>query len=242
MPLRSLLHISLAGINPDLDASRFDGIEGGGDVSVWFENRLKELGLSQAVHLRSVHVFEGEALPEPESADAVVLGGSYRSIYEGLPWQSEVMAWLESYRGTGRPLLGICGGHQMVSMLGGARVEPFEDGPLVGSLPVTLSEAGRRHFLFDGFPDRPEFHFGNSDHVLAAPEDSVVLASSGGLEVDALDFGGQWVTVQFHPEASHELIAREFVQTHPDFVARFHPVPDAPKVVVNFLKGTGVID
>ena len=241
MAPKSLLYISLTGSHPDLPAARYDGLEETGDDVRWVENQLKELGHFSAIRFRGVRPYQDEPLPEPLESDAVILGRSYHSVNERLPWQLGVMQWLGRYRETGRPLLGICGGHQMMSYWRGAAVAPIADAPFAGSFPVSLSPAGRDHFLFAGFPEEPVFHFGNSDYVVLPPDHSVVLASSAEFETAALDYGAQWLSVQFHPEVTRELMALDFEYTHPHLVERFRPLPDAPRMLANFLKGTGML-
>lgn len=241
MAPKSLLYISLTGSSPRLPAERYDGLGETGDDVIWVEDQLRALGLFSAVRFRGVRAYDGGHLPEPLESDAVILGRSYHSVYERLPWQLDVMQWLGRYRETGRPLLGICGGHQMISYWKGAAVAPLAGGPFAGSFPLSLSPAGRDHFLFEDFPHEPEFHFGNSDYVVQPPDQSVVLASSAGFKVAALDYGGQWLSVQFHPEITRDLMAIDFEYTHPHLVEQFRPITGAPKMLANFLTGTGML-
>ncbi len=159
----------------------------------------------------------------------------------GFPGSIETMAWLERYRTSGRPLLGICGGHQLIARLSGASVEPVADGPIAGSLEVTLTAAGRRHFLFEGFGDAPVFHFANFNHVAAAPQNAAILATRPGMPCVALDHGGGWCGVQFHPEATDSCLAASWKPIDPALMRGYRPLPDAPRLIRNFLTGTGLL-
>ena len=239
---KRVLLISLAGDDPSLDPARFDGIADTTDDAVWFGNRLRELGLIDAIEFRTVQAFRGEALPDPEDVDAVFIGGSYHSINERLSWQLTTMAWLERYRATGKPALGVCAGHQMMSVMFDGRVGAVETGRCVGSIPVTLNAVGRGHYLFEDFEPVSEFNHGNTERVVEPPGGAVSLASTDVDPTVALDYGGDWVSVQFHPEMTEEVMVTYFALTHPHLVHRFHPLPEAKRLIANFLKGTGIVD
>ena len=51
----------------------------------------------------------------------------------------------------------------------------------------------------------PSFHFGNSDEVSVVPAGATILAATADSPAVALDYGGGWYSVQFHPEASHAI-------------------------------------
>jgi GMP synthase-like glutamine amidotransferase len=244
MARKKLLHVSIQGSDSTLDPGRFEGVEETADDVRWVENRLIELGVRDRLEFTAAYTYNGESPPDPGSIDAVILGGSYPSVNAGLPWQRATMDWLARFREVGRPILGICGGHQMMSRLLGAEVKPLElDGdPHAGSIAVDLTEAGRRHFLFEGFGPRPRFYFGNFEHVVSAPAGATVLGSTASFRVAALDYGGGWLSVQFHPEATMETMIVDYGISHPHVLPNYEPLPEAKRLVLNFLRGCGLVD
>ncbi len=243
MAKKTLVHISINGEDPELDPARFESLDdGSGYDGVWFENRLKELGVLEQIDFVSADVYGGAVPPGPETADAVFIGGSYPSINDGFDWQKTALDWLAAYRETGRPLFGCCGGHQMISHLRGGRVRPHGQDLILGSFPIAVTEAGRGHYLLDGYDDAPLFHFGHFEVVAEIPPDTTVLATTDWDAAGALDHGGGWVTVQFHPEATRDIMTADDYQTNPGIADRFEDLPDAPRMLANFLRGTGIID
>jgi GMP synthase-like glutamine amidotransferase len=223
------------------DPSVYAGEPGGDDEIHWVRLRLREIGADPRIAYCGVRVCDGAVLPPPDEADGVIVGGSYHSVHEGLSWQCETMAWLGRYRELGRPLLGICGGHQLIAHLSGALVEPIRAGPAAGSHAIALTGEGRRHFLFAGFADAPAFHFANFDHVAAPPVGAAVLATGPGMPCAAIDHGGGWYGVQFHPEATDSCLAASWKPADPALVHGYRPLPDAPRLILNFLRGTGLL-
>lgn len=234
-------YISIKGTPDVYDRAKYADVEDGPDDRAWVARRLDEQGLADAVDYDGTVVTDGESLPAPEAVDAVMLGGSFHSINEGRPWQRTTMAWLERYRRLDRPLLGLCGGHQMMAVMAGMTVEPRPNGPKPGSFEIELTETGRAHYLFDGFADRPAFHFGNSDHVTHVPAGATLLSYGDDSPAEGLDYGGNWIGVQFHPEMRHDFLVRYWRDSRPEHMANYRALPDAPKLLVNFLRGSGII-
>lgn len=240
--MNRVLFVSMIGAPGRYDPAVFADQPGGDDEAHWVFLQLRELGLADRIAYRGVFVCRREALPDPRAADAVILGGSYHSVHDDLDWQHATRRWLARYRETGRPLLGICGGHQMVAAMAGAPVRPLPGGrPLAGTLPVDLSAAGKGHFLFEGYGAEPEFHFANEEHVAERPEGATVLASRPGLPCAALDHGGGWYSVQFHPEATAAAMADSWRPTHPEFARSYRPLNGGNRLLRNFLRGTGIV-
>ena len=242
MSKKSLLFISLSGSDASLPASRYKDIGQSGDDVHWVKDLLGSLGVLTKLQYQGVRAYKNEPIPNPSEIDAVILGGSYHSINDGFQWQKDMMVWLEAYRKTGRPLLGICGGHQMMSSMLGSSVERLDEAPFAGSFPITLSSAGRQHFLFEGMSDQPIFHFANSEYVIVPPAQATVLGSTNAFTTAALDYGDQWLSVQFHPEMTHDVIAVDFKFSQPELVERYYPLPDAPKLPFNYLNSVDMLN
>ena len=230
-----LCYISILGAPGSYDPAIYEGENGGDDELVWIADLLAQTGLAETVEYFGLHGALGEPLPDSDDADVFILGGSYHSVHDGLPWQDAVYDWLARMRHTGRPLLGICGGHQMMAKALGGSVGTVDGGPLCASLPVTLSAAGQG--LFHGFGTEPRFHFANEEHVTAAPQGTRVLATRLEIPYCALDYGGNWVSVQFHPEASARCIALAWKGTPHDRPENYVALPEAPGLLVNFIRG-----
>lgn len=205
-----------------------------------FRALLDSLGVLDRIDFAGCQAHMGEALPE--DADAVVLGGSFASVSDVFPWQLALQDWLHRWRATGKPLMGICGGHQLMTVALGGRVERSPSGPEVGSLPVSRTAAGRGHPLFDGFDDEAPFFFGNFDRVTAPSPGAVVLATRPGLPAAALDHGGNWVSVQFHPETTCDRMATCWAETDAARGAAYHFIPGCERMILNYLRFAGVVD
>lgn len=223
--------------NPDM----FAGLAGGDNEIEWVRAMLDQIGVLDQITYSGRRATHGDPLPHPDEADAVILGGSFHNVSERLPWQLELLDWLETYRESGKPLMGICGGHQLMSTMMGSNVGGVPNAPMNASMPVELTDAGRGHYLFDDLGEAPVFHFGNYEHVETAPEGAVVLAVRPEMPAMALDYGNDWVSVQFHPEAAHDLFAASWRDSHPEFMENYYELPEAPLMLRNFLAGTGII-
>ena len=237
----TVLFISQLGVEDCFDHMIFRRLPGGADETVWMRLCLESLGLEDRIAYRGVRVHRGEALPDVAAIDAVILGGCVASVHDGLDWQARTAAFLRAWRATGRPWFGICGGHQLASVLEGGTVGMNPDGVTAGTFPVVRTQAGARHFLFDGFAPDAGFHWSNGDRVVLPPPGATVLATRPGLPAAMLDHGGQWYSVQYHPEATVDLFGVIWARRDPAKLPNFRPLECPERMLRNFLTGTGVV-
>jgi GMP synthase (glutamine-hydrolysing) len=142
-------------------------------------------------------------------ADAVVLSGS------SAPWSAHDPAELdrlgEAIRSSGHPVLGVCGGLQLLARFAGGTVSAAAT-PEHGLLPIELRD---RTDLFRGLQDRIVVYQDHHDEVTTLPDGFRLLASSAECAVQAIaDPERRWWGTQFHPEESPDgdRILRSFLE------------------------------
>jgi len=130
----------------------------------------------------------------------VVLGGSIGAYEEDrYAFLAPELALVKRRIESGRALLGICLGAQLIARACGARVFA---GPIkeIGWGPVTLSEAGTASALAPLAGGVPVLHWHGDTFDL--PPGAVCLASTKAYEQQAFSIGKHVLGLQFHLEAS----------------------------------------
>lgn len=192
----------------------------------WFGGWL----LDEGVELDVVAAHRGEVLP-PDLRDhdgLLVLGGEMGAgDDERCPWLPATKALIRSGADLGRPVLGICLGHQLVTVALGGSVARNPGGTTRGVVPVHLSDAGHADPLLAGCDALPAVHW-NGDVATALPDGAAVLARAPDGSVQAARFAERVWGVQFHPEASAAVVAGWAVPRAPDA-----PVPAHVRAAVD---------
>lgn len=210
------------------------------DECLAIEALLDSAGVLKFADYIPVRAHLGDTFPDISGVSAIILGGSFASVSDDFIWQRTIANWLLKIRPFNKPLLGICGGHQMmVSVLGG-RVEKIPEGPEVGSLPIVLTSEGESHPLFAGFETAPKFYFGNFDRVTVPDRGAVVLATRPHLPAAALDHGGGWLSIQFHPELTCDRMATCWMEREPERAEAYSFIVGCERLILNFLRHAGI--
>lgn len=164
-----------------------------GDYEVWFQRACGE------VSLHPVELHAGEVPPPVAAFDAVMMTGSPLSVTTPTPWMERAADFMLDAAARGKPVLGVCFGHQLLAWRHGARIAKNPLGRELGTVHVELTPAGRRSPLFEGFPHRFEVQATHEDLVLEGGG-LEVLASNTACGVQAFARGPRTFGVQFHPE------------------------------------------
>lgn len=154
-------------------------------------------GLPEA-EVTVVNVVDGEALPEIEAYDGYIISGSDKGVYDDTPWMKPLRAFLVAARAAGKPMFGICFGHQIMADVFGGKAEKVGD-----------AEIGVRAFEADG--QTIKGHVWHQDQVTQVPPGAAVIASADYCPVAALSYNFPAMSVQFHPEYSAQYVA-EFLR------------------------------
>lgn len=175
-----------------------------GDYDRWFRRALAPTGAA----LRVVEVHAGAPLPpRAAGADGIVATGSPRSVTEHAPWMIRTAGWLREAAERGVPVLGVCFGHQLLAEAYGGSVGRNPRGRELGTVPCTLTAAGREDPLFAGVPPAFEVQATHEDEVRALPPDAELLATNAASAVQAFRIGRAVRAVQFHPELEPAALA-----------------------------------
>lgn len=115
---------------------------------------------------------------------------------------------------TGRPILGICYGLQLLSQHLGGRVTPSGDRREFGKAIVDIVESS---VLFADIPKQFQAWMSHGDRVEQLPPGFRVLAQSGNMISAAADESQKIWGLQFHPEVVHTHYGKEILE---NFVSR----------------------
>ena len=236
-----VMFLSQLGAPGSYDPAIFAEAPGGDDEGHWIRLQFEGLGLLDAMEYSARRVCHGALPPEPEEADIVILGGSYHSVHDDLPYQRRLLDWFGRWRKAGKPLFGICGGHQLMAHWQGVTVDTVPDGPMCATHAIALTGAGRAHPLFAGVEEQDlAFHFGNYERLSRLPDGATLLAHRPEMPAMAVDHGEGWWSVQFHPEADRDVFVMSWSQFNAEYGRNYRAVPNSPVLLRNFLTSHGV--
>jgi GMP synthase (glutamine-hydrolysing) len=164
------------------------------------------LGLD-ATSSRVVDPTEGDELPPPGAISAAVVTGSSAMITSNDAWSLSAQRWLADVVHAGRPVLGVCYGHQLLAQALGGKVGWNRTGREIGTVSVRLTEEGAADPLFQGLPRTIRVQATHSQSVLELPAGARLLAENDHDSCQAFRFGGCAYGTQFHPEFSAGVVA-----------------------------------
>ncbi|SDI35511.1 type 1 glutamine amidotransferase [Aliiruegeria lutimaris] len=127
-------------------------------------------------------------------ADGWLITGSKHGAYEDHPWIPPLEDFIRDVHASGRPLVGICFGHQVIAQALGGKVEKFAGGWSVG--PTVYELEGEQIAL----------NAWHQDQVVELPEGATVIGSSNFCENAALLYGDTILSIQPHPEFNATVI------------------------------------
>ena len=161
----------------------------------------------------------GGPAPEPRAFAGILVSGSRSSVTRPEPWVDDAADLVRRAHDAGTPTLGVCFGHQLIAHAFGATVERNPAGPEIGTLPIQLTDEGRRDPLFHGVGAGAGAIRVNLSHEDAVAPRSLepgplrILAHSALTPVQSLAVGEHLRGVQFHPEFSGP-VCRAYLEQH----------------------------
>lgn len=173
-----------------------------GDFEDWFRAGL---GLD-ADEATVVAPYLGESLPAPQAVSAVVVTGSPAMVTEEADWSLSCESWIAELVGRGRPVLGVCYGHQLLARALGGAAGQNPNGMEIGTCEVELTDSGREDPLFAGLPAVLVVQQTHRESVVELPRGARHLAGNDHDAFQAFAMGDRAWGVQFHPEFDADIM------------------------------------
>lgn len=170
----------------------------------------------------TIRAFAGEALPEFDDYDALVVFGGEQNARddERHPYLPQLASLMRRFGDDGKAVLGICLGSQIL-----ARAYGGEN--LIGAAPefgwrrIGRTEAGKSDPVLSAMPDS-FLSFQWHDDTFSLPEGAFHLAENQSARHQAFRMGRAAYGFQFHFEANRQVV-RNWMTHFPEVIERKEP-------------------
>lgn len=154
----------------------------------------------------SIYVRRGPQRDLPNDLrpfDKIILSGSRTSALDNSPWVQDLETLVRRFVDLGRPLLGVCYGHQILARaFGGEDAVRKAVEPEFGWTEIEILEES---LLFRGLPRKFHSFSSHFEEVAKLPQNMKRLAKSRACDIQAIQLEGKPVFgIQFHPEKEIE--------------------------------------
>ena len=185
-PETTTIGILLTGHSPDEIRSDL------GDYDQMFTDLLRGHGF----RYRTYAVVDGEFPARADECDGWLITGSKHGAYEPHGWIPPLEQFIRKVYADGRPMVGVCFGHQIIAQALGGKVEKYVHGWAVG----------RHEYVIDG--QSIALNAWHQDQVTEVPLGATVIGRNEFCDNAALQYGDRILTMQPHPEHTDDFFCR----------------------------------
>jgi GMP synthase (glutamine-hydrolysing) len=191
--------------------------EGPGSIFRWAERKKHRVSVTR--------LYDGDPFPPIDEIDWFFILGGPMGARDDLtyPWLSKEKKYIEKWISTGKPVIGICLGAQILADVLGADVfqNRFKE---IGWFPVRMTNEGLSNTYFKEMPEKVNVFQWHGD-TFNLPRGAVLTATGDACLNQAFIFGKNVFAFQFHLETTeqnaaaliehcgHELIEAPYIQS-----------------------------
>lgn len=169
-----------------------------GDFADWFPPFLRKA--DPGLQFRVYHAHQGDLPENVTDCDAWLLTGSAASVYEDLPWQTDLAEFAVEAAKL-HPVIGICYGHQLLHAALGGKVGQHDAWGIGVHRYDVVAQPGWTAHAPTGF----RLLASHQDQVIQPARDSLIYAQSPFCPVAVTQIGDTVLTFQAHPEMTKAL-------------------------------------
>ena len=158
---------------------------------------------------------------EIKNHDLVLIGGSGDySIAKGGLFMKQTIDIMQYLFSISKETFASCWGFQaMAKAMGGEVINDLSLAEL-GTIELTLTKSGKKDPIFGKMPNNFLCQMGHEDIVIKKPIESIILASSKKIDIEAFCFQDKPIyCTQFHPELKVNDL-RKRMKTYPKYVKK----------------------
>ena len=160
------------------------------------------------IEIESCDLFQNTPMPKnSEAYDFVISMGGPMNVDETVrfPFLKTEQTFLSKVIHSGKPVLGVCLGAQMIARALDAKVYHGKQKE-IGWFPIQLTQAGKKDSIFRNIKEPSPIVFQWHGDTFDLPEEATLLASSSLFLHQAFKFGKSVYAFQFHIEVTREMI------------------------------------
>lgn len=166
-----------------------------GNYPEMFERLFTEV--DPRLSFRVWRCLDGEIPDDVDAVDAWLTTGSKFGVNDGLEWIETLGAFVRRLWDAGKPLVGICFGHQLIARALGGEVVKSPRGWGVG---MSFNRVDGRAEWMKPWQPRLDLVVSHQDQVETLPPGARVLAGSDFCPCYLMQVGEHFLGVQGHPE------------------------------------------
>ena len=129
--------------------------------------------------------------------DGWIITGSKYGVYEELAWIKRLSQLINDIYDAGKPLLGVCFGHQIIAQALGGDVEKSQKG---WGLGLHTYRIDNKSAYMTNLAEQITLNICHQDQVVRPPQAAIVYAQSDFCECAGFYIKDKVLTIQAHPE------------------------------------------
>ncbi len=174
-----------------------------GGYPAMFRRMLAPLAPEFSFSVTRTHL--NEPMPALGEFDGVIITGSPAGVYEGHEWIEPAEEFLRRAAAAGKPVVGVCFGHQLLAQAFGGKVEKSAEGWGVGAHGYKINIAAD---WMTPMQSRITCAVSHQDQVMQPPKGARILGGSEFCPNGVIEYAqGPAISFQQHPEFSHDFAA-----------------------------------